>query len=228
MHGTPEDSRTTRVVCTLVHLLFLGVAGWIYFGGGSELLSRLLSSDRTGPAYSPRHAVLFGFGVVLFLRMSFALFFLLKRKFGWDELGGVVFALFVYQVGFALSAFAQATELGILDAPAVLLFMFGSYLNTGSEWQRKCFKENPENKGRLYAEGLFSWARHINYFGDTLWVLGWSMLTGNLWALLVPIALTAAFLIGFIPSLSKHLATRYGDQYEDWKRNTKAFVPFVY
>ncbi len=219
MHGEPENSGTTRTVCTLVHVLFLCIASWIYFAGGDE---------HAGLAYSPRHVLLLGFGVVLFLRMSFALFVLLKRKFDWDELAGVVFALLVYQVGFALLGHAQVAPLGFFDASAAFLFLFGSYLNTASEWQRKRFKENPEHGGLLYTEGLFSWARHINYFGDTLWVLGWAMVTRNLWSLLVPIAITAAFLFAFIPPLSKHPATRYGEQYEDWKKNSKAFVPFVY
>ena len=221
MHGLLESRSTTRVVCTLAHLGFLGLAGWIYFGGGGELFSR-------SPGDLARRVVLSAFGIVLFFRMSFTLFVLLKRKVGWDELGGVVFALFVYQVVFAAFGSSETAAMGMLDSFAILLFMFGSYLNTGSEWQRKRFKENPENKGRLYTEGLFSWARHINYFGDTLWVTGWAILTGSLWSLLIPIAITAAFLYAFIPSLSEHLGTRYGDQYTDWKKTTKRFVPFVY
>ena len=50
----------------------------------------------------------------------------------------------------------------------ILLFIIGSYINTYSEIQRKRFKDNPNNKGKLYTLGLFQYARHINYFGDIL------------------------------------------------------------
>lgn len=47
--------------------------------------------------------------------------------------------------------------------------MAGILLELVSELQRKRFKDDPANKGKPYAGGLFSLARSINYGGYTLW-----------------------------------------------------------
>jgi steroid 5-alpha reductase family enzyme len=160
--------------------------------------------------------------------MCIAQFYLLKRKFGWDELGGVLFALFVYQVCFALLNNPTNTKINVLDVFSIALFVIGSYLNTGSELQRKKFKDNPNNQGLLYTEGLFRYARHVNYFGDILWVTAWAFMTRNIWSAIIPVVLTAAFIFFFIPSLAKYLRTRYGQQYDEWVKTTKVLIPFIY
>jgi steroid 5-alpha reductase family enzyme len=175
-----------------------------------------------------RRILLLSFGVLLFARMTLTLFVLLKRRFPWNELGGVAFALFVYHVGFASLGAGETAQLGILDLVAIGLFLFGSYLNTGSEIQRKRFKADPKNRGRLYTGGLFRFARHINYFGDTLWVSGWAIATRNIGSAVIPIALAAGFVFAFIPSLTKHLRASYGDQFDLWSKRTKAFIPYIY
>jgi protein-S-isoprenylcysteine O-methyltransferase Ste14 len=230
MHGQEEISNTPRLVCAVADAVFLAFAVWLFMRGGVIYLPDWLSAGSPLLVEGPgaRHFVLIGFGAVLFLRMLLASFFLLKRKFGWDELGGVVFALFIYQVGFALLALSASPDLGPLDYFAIALFPVGSWLNTGSELQRKKFKEDPANQGKLYTGGLFRYARHINYFGDILWVSAWALMTHNPWAAVVPVALTAGFIFGFIPPLAKYLHERYGEQYEDWARTTKNLVPFIY
>lgn len=212
MHGMKETTQIPRLICTLLHALFLALAAWLYFGG----------------SYGMREIILFSFGVVLFLRIGYGMFFVLKRKFSWEELGGVGFALFVYQVGFALLAGPAPDQLDALDIVAIVLFVGGSLLHTIAELQRKRFKGRPENQGVLYTQGLFRYARHINYFGDIVWVTGWALMTRNIWSALIPLMLIAAFIGVFIPSLSRHLHSRYGEQYETWARTTKKLIPFVY
>ena len=228
MHGEHETTSATRIVCTLIHLALLGVAYWIYFDGGAGLISEWPTGRTTLTGNPVRRTVLFSFGIFLFLRMSLALFFLLKRKFGWEELLGVLFALFVYHILFALLGAGENRPIHSLDIFAIVLFLMGSYFNTGSEWQRKRFKDKPENQGMLYTRGLFRYARHINYLGDTLWVTAWALLTRNIWSVIIPILLTAAFVFAFIPSLTNYLRTRYGEQFDTWSKKTKAFVPFLY
>lgn len=228
MHGKRETSMAPRVVCTLAHAAMLGVAFWLYFGGGDATLSRWFGFESTSSDQVARRVVLVSFGVVLFLRIALTNFVLLKRKFGWDELGGVLFALLVYQVGFALLALPATTAMGPLEIGAVVIFIIGSWLNTGSELQRKAFKEDPHNAGKLYTGGLFRYARHINYFGDMLWVTAWAIVTRNAWSAVVPVVLTAGFVFAFIPSLNKYLRSRYGQQFEEWAKSTKALIPFIY
>jgi protein-S-isoprenylcysteine O-methyltransferase Ste14 len=228
MHGEEEHSYATRRVCTLLHLVFLGIAGWIYFAGGIEVISGWLGGEPAPAGNVTRRIALFSCGIILFIRMNLAFFYLLRRKFGWEEFGGVLFALFVYQVVFAMLGARENTPIGALDIVAIVLFLVGSYFNTGAEWQRKRFKDKPENQGKLYTQGLFRYARHINYFGDTLWVTAWAILTRNNWSFIIPVALAAAFLFAFIPSLTKHLKERYGEQYESWAKHTKAYIPFIF
>ncbi|MFQ6115222.1 MAG: methyltransferase family protein [bacterium] len=228
MHGQQETLNAPRIICTLAHIAFLGIVAWIYFGGGTEVISGWLRDEPTLSGNLTRRIVLFSFGIVLFFRISLTLFYLLKRRFDWAELGGVLFALILYQVVFALLGGREAKPIGVLDIIAIVFFLIGSYLNTGSEFQRKRFKDMPENQGVLYTQGLFRYARHINYFGDMMWVTAWAMLTRNTWSFIIPLYLAAMFIFLFIPSLTKYLKGRYGEQYESWANNTKAFIPFLY
>jgi steroid 5-alpha reductase family enzyme len=214
MHGELEISRGPRVAGTVLHAVFLGAAAWI-----------CAAADAGDPG---RRALLVGFGVILFARLTVTFFLLLRRRFAWQELGGVLSALLVYQVGFALLGARTATPLGWVDAVAVALFLLGSYLNTGAELQRWRFKQDPANRGQLFTGGLFRLARHINFFGDTLWVAAWALVTRNPWAALVPLALALGFVFAFIPSLTAHLRTRYGAQFEAWEKRTRAYIPFIY
>ena len=228
MHGHKEISNKPRVVCTLLHATFLVFAGWILFGGRGTTLLTWLEVYMPDGGNLGRRILLFSFGGVLYARMTLTLFVLLKRRFAWNELGGVAFALFVYQVGFASLGAGGTTYPGFLDALAIGLFLAGSYINTGSELQRKRFKDDPKNRGRLYTWGLFRFARHINYFGDILWVSGWAIATRDIRSALIPIALTAGFIFAFIPSLTEHLRTTYGEQFDEWSKHTKALIPYIY
>jgi len=227
MHGEEETTALPRTTWVAVHTLLLLVGAWLYFGGGAERIGSWFGRDWTAGDQA-RRAILLAFGVVTWLRMTLTATYLLRRRFGWDEFWGVLLATIVYQVGFALLGAAESAPLGFRDLAGIGLFVAGGFLNTGSELQRKRFKDDPANRGKLYTGGMFRLARHINYFGDSLWVTGWAILTANLWAALIPVALTAGFVYFFIPSLSKHLSRKYGDQYDAWTARTKALIPLIY
>jgi steroid 5-alpha reductase family enzyme len=164
----------------------------------------------------------------MYLRMNLTGLYLLKRKIPIDEFFGVTTAFAAYQIGFVLLGAWQPESLNILDVFGVLLFIIGSYFNTYSEIQRNRFKNDPNNKGKLYTQGLFKYAKHINYFGDVCWVTGWAIITHNLWAGIVPIMLTLGFIFFGIPELSSYLEKKYGDDYQEWSKDTKKLIPFIY
>jgi len=227
MHGEREVSQWPRRVGVAVHLLVLVFCGWLLLGEGLQVLGEPFPG-RWQPGDSARRLTLFLFGVVLFGRLTYTALRLLKRRFDWMELAGVVFACFVYQVGFALLGGTNPVPLDGVDLCGIALFAAGSLLNTLSEMHRRRFKERPENSGRLYTGGLFRYARHINYTGDLLWVTGWALVTRNPWAAFVPLALLGGFVFFFIPDISKHLRRKYGSDYERWAARTKRLIPFVY
>lgn len=110
----------------------------------------------------------------------------------------------------------------------VVLYLLGSYLNTGSEYQRKLWKKRPENKGKLYTEGLFKHSMHINYFGDAVLFSGFALVTGTPWAFAIPLIMVCMFVFLNIPMLDKYLAERYGEAFDEYASRTAKFVPYVY
>lgn len=226
-HGEAETSQIPRTVWVACHLGFFALAAWIYFGDGLAWAGRLVGADWVLGDVA-RRTVLVAFGALFWLRTTLMAFVLLKRRFDWVEAVSVIFAVLIYQVVFALLGAGETAPLGPLDAVGIGLFALGSALNTGSELQRKRFKADPRHQGQLYTGGLFRLARHINYFGDSCWVLGWAIVLRSPWAFAMAALVTAAFVFVFIPQLSKHMRAHYGPAYADWVQRSKAFVPFIY
>ena len=225
--GIKEISNKSRILYLIIHTTILYTAYTLYFSDGLIWISDILGIDFiAGNVY--RKICLLSFGVIMYVRMNLTIFYLTNRKIPIDELFGIITACAVYQIGFVLLGGWQSAPLNVLDFLGVLLFIIGSYFNTYSELQRKRFKNDSNNKGKLYTQGLFQYARHINYFGDICWVTGWAIITHNLWSGIIPIMLTLGFIFFFIPELSNYLEKKYGDNYQDWSKNTKMLIPFIY
>jgi protein-S-isoprenylcysteine O-methyltransferase Ste14 len=227
MHGERETSNKTRIALLIGHAILLGIAVWILFGGGISLIGNWFGIVLL-PGDSLRRTLLLIFGIILFIRITITGFYLLKRKIGWSEMGGILAALLLYQIGYAICGAAEGASIGLYDYIAIFVFVLGSLINTVSELQRKHFKDQPENKGKLYTRGLFRLSRHINYFGDTLWTIGWAILTLNWWAAIMPILCTLNFVVFMIPLLTNYLEERYQEQFQAWREKTKKFIPFIY
>jgi protein-S-isoprenylcysteine O-methyltransferase Ste14 len=180
------------------------------------------------PADPGRRHGLMIFNLVIFARVSFMLFVMLKRRIPPKEAFALPLAFGIYYVGFPLLALRSATPLSQFGEVGIAIFGLGSLLNTGAELERYLWKRDPAHRGHLFTRGLFGWSRHINYLGDVIWVMGYAIVTGNHWALLVPIALFAFFALYNAPLLDRHLATHYGPQYYQYARSTKMLVPWLF
>ncbi|VUC23162.1 unnamed protein product [Clonostachys rosea] len=105
-----------------------------------------------------------------------------------------------------------------------LLYLLGIGVETVSEIQRKKFKDDPNNKGKVMTRGLWQYARHINYGGYTLWRAGYFVAASGLTAgLLSGSFFVWNFLKNSIPELDAYCSGRYGEQWQDFKKN----VPHV-
>lgn len=107
-------------------------------------------------------------------------------------------------------------------ALGALLFVIGNILEAGSEWQRKQFKANPENKGKLCREGMWAWARHINYGGYTMWRAGYALagggwVAGGVMATLQAFAFTRTGMV----SLDHYMSRKYKDQWGRYKEDVR-------
>ncbi|MGP4081494.1 DUF1295 domain-containing protein [Pseudalkalibacillus sp. R45] len=152
----------------------------------------------------------------------------MKRGITWEETWGVVFAFMIYYLGFSILGGIIDKPLDWIDGIAIFIFLAGSVINTLSEVLRNQWKKDSQNKGRLYTGGLFKYAIHINYFGDVVWVVGFALLTRNLWSVVVPFGLFIMFVYFNIPEHDRYLRERYGKAFVAYEKKTKKLIPFVY
>ncbi len=183
------------------------------------------SADLANPA---RAKALVLVAALYFSRHMITLFYLLVRRVDWGEVLGLSAFMATFEVGFVWLAGQSSAAFSALDVLGLGLLAFGSYLNTGSEVQRKWWKADPAHKGHCYTLGLFRYSMHINFFGDVVLFSGWALLTANLFALGLPLLMALMFIFLHIPGLDAYLAKRYGNEFTAYASKTKKLIPFVY
>jgi steroid 5-alpha reductase family enzyme len=172
--------------------------------------------------------LLLTFAIFYLLRLLATLFVFLKRRMSWQEailisavMSIIIIVLFNY-------GRRQSNSINAVDIIAIVLYLFGSYLNTFSEYQRYVWKRKPQNLGHLYTEGLFRFSMHMNYFGDVVLVTGFALVTHNFVLLLIPLLMMLNFAVVLIPSLDDYLEDKYCTEFQEYAKRTKKFIPFVY
>ncbi len=225
LYNKKEKSIPQKITLLILELLILGFTYWILFMGGYD---KIFTPDILSSGNEDRHIILFTFSAVLILRMGVTMFYLLKRRMPWEEVFSIPFAFAIYYIGFAMFGYKSNAEINYIDIIAILIYVYGSYLNTGSELFRHKWKQKPENKDKLYTTGLFKYSMHINYFGDLLWVVAYAMITRNWYSISIVVFLICFFVFFNIPKLDTYLASKYGVQFEEYKKKTKKFIPFIY
>lgn len=220
-------SLVPKLVFSGLHFVILLFCAWLVYGDGLTVLGKdWFFTDLF------RAKILLGCAVIYWLRHVLTLFYLLQRRVDWGEVFGLLGFFALFEIGLLLvgggifRTFPVA--LGGLDVLAALVFVFGSYLNSYSEIQRKWWKAHPENKGHCYTGGLFQHSMHINFFGDVVLFSGWALFTANLWMLGLPVLMMGMFIFMHIPALDRYLAGRYGVEFQDYARRTKKLIPFIY
>ncbi|MBL6929131.1 MAG: DUF1295 domain-containing protein [Rhodospirillales bacterium] len=162
------------------------------------------------------------------VRVTLTLLVFLKRKFVWAEAAFVSLFMAFVLLAFAWGGGGNSQPVGPLEGAALGLYFYGSYLNTWSEYQRRRFKSNAANEGRLFTQGLFRLSRNINYFGDVVLFSGLALVTG-VWAMLaIPLLMALNFVFFIIPQKETYLSQKYGAPFDDYARHTKTLIPFVY
>ena len=85
-----------------------------------------------------------------------------------------------------------------------------------------------ENHGQLYTQGLFRYAMHINYFGDSLMFMGFAMVTQNMMSFIPVIIIILNIIFLQMPQLDAHLKNKYGVEFLEYERKTKKIIPLIY
>ena len=89
------------------------------------------------------------------------------------------------------------------------LYTVGLVTEYASEVDRKRFKNKPENKGKPYGGGLWSWATHINYGGFMLWRAGNAVVAAGLpWGAAIGALFFYDFTTRSIPELDRYCTDR--------------------
>jgi len=113
---------------------------------------------------------------------------------------------------------------GLYLAVCISMYTFGVFLHFSADMQKyTALKLTP---GYLITDGLLARSRNINYFGELLIYLGFGLLARH-WMPLFVILLFILFV--WIPNIirkEKSLA-RYPD-FEDYKRKSNLFIPFLF
>lgn len=227
LYGNKAPAIAQKLAITAIELFLIGLSIWIMFGPGEILLADYFDwpISLQPPA---RRSIILLFSVTVLARMAFAMFFLMKRNIPWSESISVPLAFSLYYVGFAILVVPNHKHIDLIDIAAIAIYILGAWLNTASEIQRSRFKAKPENKGRLYTNGLFGLSMHINFFGDILWVIAYALIARNAWGALIPVFITGFFIFFNVPMLDKYLAERYGNDFKAYAVKTKRLIPFIW
>lgn len=128
--------------------------------------------------------------------------------------------------------FANSSEVQSLGIPAILgiiLWVVGFFFEAVGDRQLKDFKSKPENKGKIMTEGLWSYTRHPNYFGEAVqwWGIFLIAITSlaQIWLIESPLIITLLLLfVSGVPLLEK----KYKDRadFQAYARRTPKFFPW--
>lgn len=227
LYGKKSESIPQKLIIISLELVLLFLAYYIAFLKGGTIIYGWVGINMPEGDFT-RRIIIFCFSLIVFLRITFAMFVFIKRRIPFEETISIPFAFALYYIGFAIFGYGSNAPVGIIDYAGIAIFLFGSYLNSFSEYQRYIWKKDLENKGKIYTLKLFKYSMHINYFGDLLWVIGYTILTHNIYSVWIPVFLYFFFAYFNIPKLDKYLKEKYKEQFSDYKKQTKKFIPFIY
>ena len=172
--------------------------------------------------------------IYLALHGTYGVLWILKSKFfpdkQWESKCSIWYGLLIL---FGLSLYWIAPYIIIsqnVQSPnwyitmCISMYTLGVFFHFTSDMQK--YIQLKYNPGHLITEGMFSRIRNINYLGELLIYLGFSLLAMH-W---IPIAALFSFIIIiWIPNMIKKdkSLSRY-EQFNDYKNKSNSFFPFIW
>lgn len=207
--------------------VWVALVWWLVFGAGLEAAGAWFGwSWRSGDL--ARRACLAVALSIYYVRILFTEFVFLKRGVSWSEVFTIATWILCIDLLLAIAGGTNHGALGGSGAIGVALFVAGSWVNSYAEYARHVWKELPENRGRLYTQGLFRHLRHPNYFGDLILFSGLCLISGAWVTAAIPIAMLGGFVFVNVPLLDSHLREKYGAAFDGYAKRTRKLIPFVY
>lgn len=123
---------------------------------------------------------------------------------------------------------SKSHPFSVIDILGLILWSVGFAFESVGDYQLGQFKKDPANRGRIMTQGLWTYTRHPNYFGEVL--LWWgvyltALSTPDGWVTIVgPLTITFLILkVSGIPLLENKYSGN--KEFESYKRRTSAFFP---
>lgn len=166
--------------------------------------------------------------IIFYIRLVICLFVFIQRRVSWFEgiTVGLLYGIMVTM--FSVWGTQKSFTVDFWNLSGFAFFLAGSIINSFSDYQRHVWKKQAENQGRLYTKGLFRYARHINFFGDSIMFVGFAMVTQNAMSFIPVIFIVLNFILLQIPQLDAYLKNKYGDDFVKYAEKTKIFIPLIY
>ncbi len=152
-----------------------------------------------------------------------------RRELFNESVGTLVFILILLYVGVfyvlpGYLAFTNPIPLSMTTASvALILYIFGSLINASADVQKLTAKQFGAG---LVRDNIWRFSRHINYFGDLLRYLSFSVVAGSLWAYLVP----GSILLLYLQRMSQKeqsSSAKYPD-YAEYQQSSARLIPFIW
>lgn len=128
-------------------------------------------------------------------------------------------------------AFGHLFTTGFIFLCLGLYFVYAGRIAMDGYWGVHIYEydEDPATgtKGKLITSGVYKHCRHPVYLGQVLMTIGTMMLSNNWWFCIFPIV-TAGMSFGRALNEHKDLKERFGKEYEEYRKNTPVFIPFVF
>lgn len=151
----------------------------------------------------------------------------LKAYFHVFILQGIL--LYIVSLPIIIANTSQNQELMILNYMGIILWIIGYYFEVVGDKQLKDFKADKSNKGKLMTDGLWSYTRHPNYFGEaTVW---WGIFfisinsLSEMFIIISPITITLLLLfVSGVPMLERKYKDR--PDFIEYSKRTNKFLPW--
>ncbi|MGB5963506.1 MAG: DUF1295 domain-containing protein [Coleofasciculaceae cyanobacterium] len=174
--------------------------------------------------------------IYLCLHISYCLWWLVEQWFYPQRrqifaepvsVGGFIASLLFIGALYSLPgylAFINPTPLSLTTTAIVLpMFIFGTLINACADIQKMTAKQYGAG---LVIDGIWRFSRNINYFGDLLRYLSFSVVAGSIWAYIVP-TLIAIIYLQRIFQKEKSMPEKYQD-YAEYQSSSSRLIPFIW
>jgi steroid 5-alpha reductase family enzyme len=130
-----------------------------------------------------------------------------------------------------IAALNPAPQITLLEYLGIALWLVAVIGESVADGQLAAFKRNPENRGKVCRNGLWSYSRHPNYFFEWLVWVAWALYAlASPWGWLAFVCPGLMFFFLFrvtgIPATEAQALRSRGEEYARYQQTTSAFVPW--